>query len=591
MVKTTLQTDVLIIGGGAAGFRAAIEVKKKDLKTIIACKGPLARCGATPMAAADFTLDGKSLSELNFTGAPNDSQQKFFSDIVHQGFYLNNQLLVEQYVQSAPDRLKELIDWGIHIYFSEERAIFTTGTGLMKTLLKKANYLGVDMLEDTMVMGLVIQEGEVAGALALDIRSGEFIVIKTKAIVIATGGWHKAFWPNTGMRDLSGDGIALAHRAGAFIGNMEFITFICNAIFSPQIWLGSIATYLTSLLCGGQLTNCKGELFLNKYDPYVVKKGTTTEWNKSLVSFATMREVRDGKGSPHGGVYYVRGNVSWEEFEEKAKMLFPRWKYKAIDFSELARMLKNNEPIEVGPAVEYFEGGIVINEHLATNVPGLYGAGECTLGVFGANRVASAITEVIVHGAVAGKHAAEYAKHFKGRPIDYKVLNEHKEIALQPLLRKEGINPAHLRRQVQEKAHKCLGPIRTQDELVYFIDFLEDVKHKKLPLLATTSKSRLYNKEWVDALELRNMVLLLEAASRSALFRTESRGVHFREDYPETDNDNWLYESIVKPADEEFKIAKLPVTVTRIPLPRGTFPYLEMIKKMMEQHSDIGGHH
>ena len=591
MPEKIVETDVLVVGGGGAGFRAAIGARDRGARVTLLSKGPLARCGATPMAGADFTLDGRSLDELGFGGEPKDSMEIFFGDIVSQGYYLNNQKLVEQYVSAAPARLKELIDWGITIKGSEERAIFTTGAGIMDTLLKKARSVGVDLLEDVMLIDLVTDEGKIAGALGLDIKTGEFIHFQSKSIVMATGGWHKAFWPNTGMRDLSGEGIAMAHRAGADIGNMEFITFCCNVLLDPPIWRGSIATYILHMIVGGRLTNAEGETFLDKYDSYIVQKGTTMEWNKSFLSLATVREVREGKGSPHGGIYYGRGQAPWEPFEAIAGFLFPNWKYKAMDLTEFARKLKDGESVEVGPAVEYFDGGIVVNERFETGVDGLYAAGECTLGPFGSNRVASAITEMLVHGAEAGQNAGDYAKTAEGRPPDKRALATKQETAALSLTGKDGPGPAQVRRRVQEMAHKHLGPIRNHEELQTFIDFLEGVRKEELPHLATASKSRIYNKEWIDALELGNMVQLLEASARSALFRTESRGVHYREDHPYTDNDNWLCESIIKGSDSGPAVTRRPVTITTTTPPTGVTPYLDMMKSMMEAHSDVGGHH
>jgi succinate dehydrogenase/fumarate reductase flavoprotein subunit len=458
--------------------------------------------------------------------------------------------------------------------------------------LHRAKTVGVEMLEDTMLLDLVTQDGKIAGALALDIRTGQWIQIKAKAVVMATGGWHKAFWPNTGMRDLSGEGIAMAHRVGADIGNMEFITFCCNVLLSPPVWRGSIATYIMGLLCGGELTNSAGEAFLKKYDPYTVEKGTTMEWNKGFISFATMKEVRERKGSPHGGVYYGRGEVPWETYERIAtSAIFPNWKYKAMDLTELGRMLKEGESAEVGPAVEYFDGGIVVNEKFETKVVGLYAAGECTLGPFGSNRVCSAITEMLVHGADAGKNAGVYAKKMKEPPVGDQAFRLLQEKAELPLIRKEGLKPAPVRRRVQETAHKVLGPIRNKQEISTFIDFLDKVNKEQLPNLATTSKSRVYNKEWIDALELGNIVHLLKAAAQSALFRTESRGVHYREEYPYTDNDNWLKENLVSYEGGSFQITSRPVTVTTLTPPKGLIPFLDMMKKMMQARSEIGGHH
>ncbi len=588
----TIETDVLVIGGGGAGFRAAIGAREKGVSVILLSKGPLGRCGATPMAGADFTLDGKSLSSMDgITGDPNDSKEKVFNDIITQGCFLNNQKLVEQYVRIAPQCLRELIEWGIKIKASDQRMIFTSGTGIMDLLLKVAGSSGITMLEEIAALELIKKNGQIAGALGLDLRYGKFIHFKSKAVIIATGGWHKAFWPNTGMRDLSGEGIAMAQRAGAAIGNMEFITFCCNVFYSPLIWKGSIAPYMLSLICGGSLENINGENIFEKYDPYVTEKGTTTEWNKCFVSYVTTKEVREGKGLRNGGVNYSRGDVPWENIELVSSILFPKWKYKAIDLSSWGHMLKNNEPVEVGPAVEYFDGGIVVNENFETEVPGLFAAGECTLGAFGANRIFSAITEMLVHGSDAGKNAGNYAAHSNSIPLKKVDFDRFEEASDSALLRKKGIKPAILRRSVQEMAHKHLGPIRSHNELTSFLSFLEKVRKEKLPFLATDSKSRIYNKEWMDSLELPNMVQLLEASAVSALKRTESRGVHFREDYPETDNHNWLRENIVRLAGEVMKLTDRQLTITSMTPPSGKKPWIDFIRQMMVSHSDTGGKH
>ena len=591
MSERTIETDVLIIGGGGAGFRAAIGAREAGVRALLISKGPLARCGATPMAGADFTLDGLSLSQMGFPGEPKDTKEKFFHDIVTQGFYLNNQKLLEQYIQAAPARLKELLDWGMKVDSSEQRAIFTSGLGLVDTVYRRAKECGVDFLEDVMVLDLVTHGGKVVGALGLDISTGDFIQFRVKAAVISTGGWHKAFWPNAGMRDLSGEGIAMACRAGAEIGNMEFITFCCNILLWPPLWRGSLATYILSLRFDAELTNSVGEVFLKKYDPFVVKWGTYMEWNKGFVSFASMREIRDGKGSPHGGVYFGLGSTPYATFEKIALGRFPDWKYKALDLTEMPKIFKEGKLMEVGPVVEYFDGGIVVNEKFETAVEGLYAAGECALGPFGSNRVCSAITEMLVHGADAGHNAGEYAKKAGRADLPAQALKALGEKAEQALVRMDGLRPAQIRRQVQEMAHKNLSPIRTQKDLSAFLSFLDKTIQDDLPHLATASKCRVYNKEWVDAIELENILHLLKCATISALHRTESRGVHFREDFPYTDNDAWLKENIIRFDKGVLEVYRRPVTATSMTPPKGKVPYLDMLKKMMESRSDVGGHH
>jgi succinate dehydrogenase/fumarate reductase flavoprotein subunit len=586
-----IATDVLVVGGGGAGFRAAVGARERGAEALLLSKGPLARSGASPMAGADFTLDGRSLSTLGQAGDPNDSPQKVTNDIVTQGWHLNNQRLVDQYVSGAPQCLKELIDWGIQIKASDQRMIYTSGTGLMDVLLKRARAAGVKMMENVALIDLVCEDGRVVGGLGLDIMTGDFIRLAAKSVVMATGGWHKAFWPNTGMRDLSGEGIAMAHRAGAAIGNMEFIMFACNVFLSPPMWRGSIAPYLISLLCGGRLANSRGEDILAPFDPDVVRIGTTTEWNKSFISYVTTSEVRAGRGSENGGVHYSRGGASWDYVKMIGTFVFPDWKYKAIDLSSWAEMLERDEPVEVGPAVEYFNGGIVVNERFETGVAGLFAAGECCLGAFGANRVFSAVTEMLVQGKDAGRNAAGFAKNVGAAGPQAAAFDELMRSAEAPLARKKGENPAATRRAVQTAAHKSLGPIRTAGELTSFIELLDGIRRDALPRLSVTHRSRAYNKEWLDAIELTNIVHLLSVSAHSARARTESRGVHFREDFPTTDNDSWLVESIVGPGYGRPAVAHRPVTATSITPPVGKTPYLEAMRGLMLSHSDTGGKH
>jgi succinate dehydrogenase/fumarate reductase flavoprotein subunit len=590
-IDEVMTTDVLVVGGGGAGLRAAIGAAEKGASTLLICKGLTAKSGASLLAGADLTLDGRSLHELGFPGEPRDTKDKFFNDIVTQGFYLNNQKLVELYVEDAPKRVKELLEWGIKVNFSEQRAIFTSGSSILSALLKRAKEVGVETMDDVMLIDLLTKHGRVSGVLALNIRTGDLIVFRSKSVVLATGGWHKAYSPNAGSRELSGDGIAAAYRAGAEVANMEFVTFCCNVLLWPPKWQGIIFPYLLHLLVGGRLVNSKGEDFLNKYDPTIVKFGTSMEWNKCFVSIATALEVLAGRGSPHGGVYYEPGDIPWEEFESRVTKYYPSWRYKGVDFSELGGMLKEGKPIEVGPAAEYFEGGIVINEKCETTIPGLYAAGECAVSLFGANRIAAATTEMLVEGAIAGESAAECAKRVVMPEIDEKQVERLREKVLRPLEREDGTRPVELMKKVQKMAHEKLGPVRKHNNMEEFVRFLEVVKEKELPNLCVSSKTRRYNKEWIEALELENIVQVLELSAKSALMRTESRGVHYRLDHPYTDNDNWLREIVMRRVGDKIDVIMRPVVVTKLPPPRGVVPYMEMMKRMMEAHSEIGGHH
>jgi succinate dehydrogenase/fumarate reductase flavoprotein subunit len=590
MSEEIIKTDVLVVGGGGAGLRAAIESSKDHVKTILVSKGSVARSGATELAGADLTTDGKSLRKLGFFGEPKDSKETWFRDMVNQGYYLNNQRLLDIYVQKAPERVKELIDWGMDVSFSEERAIFTSGTHITDALKRAAKEYNVELIDDVMITDLLTRNGRVVGAIGIDINTGRFLIFQSKAVILATGGWHKAYSPNAGSRELSGDGVAAAYRAGAELVNMEMVTFCCNVLIWPPCWRGSIFTYVLHMRTGLEIVNSKGEKFLEKYNPKIVKFGTSTEWNKSFISVASALEILEGKGSLHGGVY-LRTGVPWEVFESQVSMFYPDWKFKGVDFSELARMLKEEEPVEVGPAAEYFEGGISINENCETNIPGLYAAGECALSPFGANRVSAATTEMLVFGEIAGRSAAMYAKKVRSEQIDENQVRKLEEKALQPLKRGEGIKSVELRSRIQKMAYEKLGPARDHEGLESFIREIQRIRIEELPKLCITSASRKYNMEWIEALELDNITQLLEISAMAALMRTESRGVHYRIDYPHTDYDNWLKEIVAKQVEGKPKLSTRPVKAAIITPPTGTLPYFEAMLKAMEAHSEVGGGH
>ncbi|MCK4512178.1 FAD-binding protein [bacterium] len=585
-----LQTDVLVVGGGGAGFRAAIGARERGARATLVSKGPLARSGASPMAGADLTVHGQGMRAAGFFGEPRDSEEKFFSDIVHQGCFLNDQRLVEIYVHDGPDRLLETLSWGCKPRFCDERAVFTSGTEIMDAHLREAQRLGVDLLEDTAIVELLVEDGHIVGALGLDIRSGELSTFYAPTVVLATGGWHKAYTPVTGSKELTGDGVAMAYRAGAELGNMEFVTFACNIPFWPPIWRGSIITYVMSMMCGGTLENADGERFLEKYDPEIVSTASMTEWNKSFFSNVAAQEVRAGKGSPHGGVFYVIGDTPWEEFEARAMRSYPGWQFKGVDFSEMGRMLHDGEGVEVGGAAEYFEGGVCVDEHFATRVPGLYAAGECAISLFGANRVAAATMEMLVSGAIAGREAGEHAlRATVPEPASSQIAPLVARIEA-PLHRRNGSRPAPLRARLQRESYDKLGPVRNGQELEALLAFVDDLRDE-LTNVSTTSTSRAYNKEWVESLELENMLQVIEISARTALARTESRGVHYREDFPDTDNERWLKEVIVRQKGDVAELDDRPVRITSLTPPDEKIPYLEMVKRMMAAHSDVGGHH
>lgn len=579
------QTDVLVIGSGGAGLRTAIESYDKGASTTVVSNGRIGRCGATMMAGADITLDGKSASEIGLSGNEEDSKEKFFSDILIQGYYLNNQKLVDAYVRDAPARTKELIDWGMRYVWDGKRAVITQGTEINRVLVDQVRRRKIRILEDIYVTDLLTVGKTVVGAMGIDVNRGTLLVLRAKAVIIATGGWQNAYSFTSAPEGLYGDMHAAAFLTGADLVNVEMVTFCPNVILWPPAFRGDIFPYILVEMFG-DLLDKHGRPFLNEYDPRIQKIAMTTEWNKLIFSLASARVISRGDGSPNGGVYYSVKTVPWNIVEE-AQKAFPGWKYLRRNYTDLMNSLMRGNAIEVAPAAHYMEGGILVDEHAATTVDGLFAAGECSGGLFGANRVASAITQILVQGAIAGASAAEYAeKHCLQEPEEEQIREMEMRLT-QPFERKTGIRPVEIKKKIRKTAAEHLWVIRSGRGLKQAIKDLQYMTRNDLPQVSVRTQSRTYNREWIDAIQLRSLLIILEASTRTALMRTETRGVHYRSDYPKTDNDHWLKEIIVGEVNGRMTMRTRPVIVTKIKPPRGRFGFEECILESQNAPLDI----
>jgi succinate dehydrogenase / fumarate reductase flavoprotein subunit/fumarate reductase (CoM/CoB) subunit A len=334
----------------------------------------------------------------------------------------------------------------------------------------------------------------------------------------------------------------------------------------------------------GSLLNSKGERFLEKYHPSIVELATKTEWNKLLLSVFSMREIHEGKASPHRGVYFSLKGLSTQDLENsEAFLIMPNWRFQGTDFTKLVENMVNGELVEVGPAAHYFEGGVKINERCETSLRGLYAAGECCGGLFGANRVAAATTEILVQGAIAGKCAAEYAKKLSdGIEVNLEQVKKLKDKVFASLKRKEGLKPLEIKRKIQIIAQEKIGVIRDRKSLENAIKQLSRIKESELPKTCPSIKVPEYNMEWVETLKIENMIQVLEMSARSALLRKESRGVHHRLEYPHVNNNHWLVEIVIKRANSDMKIYTCPITITDIRPSKGVMSFEESILKAIE---------
>jgi len=574
--------DVLIIGSGGAGLRAAIEAHDQGASTLLLSNGAVGKSGATMLAGADITLDGGGAAKVGLPGNESDSKESYFHDIVIQGYYLNNQKLVEAYVRDAPIRAKEMIDWGMKYLWDGKRQILTDGTELNRVLIEQVMKRGIATKNDVYVTDLLTQGKSIVGALGLDINSGMLKTIRAKGVIIATGGWQRAYSFTSAPGGLAGALHAAAYRAGAGLLNMEMATFCPNVILWPPALRGDIFPYILIEMFGDLLEKHGRNFLRDEYDPLIYRIATTTEWNKLIFSMAATRVVLRGDGSPRGGTYYSIRNVPLNIIEE-AENIFPGWKWLRTDYSNLMNWFKEGNAVEVAPAAHYMEGGIMVDEHASTTLKGLYAAGECSGGLFGANRVASAITQILVQGAIAGKSAAEYSKKAKLQELDERQLKHIESRLTKPFTEKEGIRAVDLKKKIRKIADENLGVIRNGAGLKRAIAELVSITVNEVPRISIQTQARTYNKEWVDAVEIESLTTVLLASARSALFRTESRGVHNRSDFPRTDNKLWLKEIIVRQVNGKMSLSTRPITTTKLKPPRVKFGFEEGIIRAVKE--------
>ncbi|MFX0198710.1 MAG: FAD-binding protein [Candidatus Hodarchaeota archaeon] len=560
LANRVIDTDLLVVGGEGGGARAAIEACKYDLQVIIVTKGRIGKCGATVTAGADVEVDSKSVCELfGLPGDPKDSKDILFQDIVKEGKYVNDQSLVEVHVQDAAMRVKELVDWGMKIRglfknpgHSYTRGLLTTGREIVTALGReiKRNADRIEVVEDTLVTDLLTSNGRVVGATALDLCTGEFIVFRAKAVVLATGSALRLYPYTTGPDDLTGDGSAMAYRAGAEFIDMQFVQFLPSAFTFPPLVVTSV-NRLLQRKCA-YLLNKFGERFMEKWDPERMEGST-----RDLKCIGIMNEILEERGA-YLSLKHLPNNI----IDEMRKQ---RYTLYGADKDYWDRLKEN--AVEVFPASHFFCGGIKINTACETTIPGLYAAGEVAGALHGANRLTgNAIPHVLVQGARAGKSAAEYATKMRSLEINVQQVEKSKSKVYSPLKGEDGVSPIKLKKGLQQLAWEDVGVMRDGSRLERAIQEIEKIRMKQLPRVFTISKEQRYNKEWIDALQVENMLTVLKLIAKSAFYRTESRGNHYRKDYP-FQNKEWLVNVIARLVGTDMQLTTQPLTITKVTPP------------------------
>ncbi|MCL4458657.1 MAG: FAD-binding protein [Chloroflexi bacterium] len=543
----TVETDVLVIGGGGAGARAAIEASTQGVRCTLLCKGALSRSGLTPMAYPSFEA---ALGHRD----SRDNPEIHFQDTVREGRYLSDQNLAKALATEAIPRMLELERYGVKFRKDGERflqvwhpgqtyprnlVIQGGGYGLIAGLKKELRrHPEIKVLEDHMVTRLLTKNGRVVGATALDLRCGALYAFSAKAVVLATGG-YEALWEKTDASpDSTGDGATLAYTIGAELVDMEMMLFYPTVLVYPPHLRGTVVQYEGLLYeehVGGKMLNAKGEEFLPS-GPLPVR---------DVFMRLMFDEIEQGRGTVHGGLYIdiAKSPRGAEEVEEILNRLM------SLPYDNLRDVGIDirRQPIEVAPATHYTLGGIRINERTETNISGLYAAGEVAGNVHGANRLSgNALAETQVFGTRAGHFAAEAAKALGKRvEIEPEEVEQAAAAAYSVLERKDGnLRPRQVKRHLQAIVQTYLGHKRDEISLQKALADLGQLREEDLPHLRVMGTTH-FNNDWREALELPGMIDLAEAVATAAMLRKESRGHHFRTDYPEM-ADGWPQHTLLR---------------------------------------------
>ncbi|HKQ88752.1 MAG TPA: FAD-binding protein [Candidatus Acidoferrales bacterium] len=527
----THEHDVLIIGAGGAGLRAAIEALAHGASVGVVCKSLLGKAHTVMaeggVAAAMGNVD------------PKDNWQTHFRDTMRGGKMLNNYRMAQLHAMEAPDRIRELEQWGALFDRTEKGEILQrafgghtwkrlchvgdrTGLEMIRTLQDRGVQMGFDVYMECTVTRLLKDGDRIAGAFAYWRESGRFVVFKAKAVVIATGGIGKAWKVTSNSWECTGDGMSLAYQAGAELMDMECVQFHPTGMVWPPGVRGILVTEAVRGE-GGILRNKNGERFMEKYDPKRLELST-----RDVVARSIYTEVREGRGSEHGGAYLDISHQPAEYVKRKLPSMYHQ-------FKELADVDITKGPMEVGPTCHYVMGGIKVEaETTETAVPGLFAAGEAAVGMHGANRLGgNSLSDLLVFGRRAGLAAAAHAKKVGMPSVDNAQLSDAEREALSPFQNDGGENPYAVHQDLQEMMQSLVGIFRNEEDLnkalVELAKLKERAKHTKV------EGSRLFNPGWHLAFDLRCMLDVSEAVTHSALARKESRGAHSRIDYPNYD--------------------------------------------------------
>jgi succinate dehydrogenase/fumarate reductase flavoprotein subunit len=536
--ELTLEGDVLVVGGGGAGMFAAVAAARNGAKVLLLDKNVVGRGGATIMAQMTCA---SALGEVE-----PDSPRLHLEDTLAAGRGLCNENLAELLCEGSPKRIRELGSWNVNWArrddgrinqvkapgHSRQRCVYVdflaTGAAICAALRNKTSRdPNIRRLSNVTVTDIVVQEGEVAGAVGLDVPTSAPVKIKCAAVILATGGMTKMFQRTTASNNLAGEGIGLALRSGARVIDIEFLQFYPNGHLAPRmVGLDPTTWEPTRVKLGGRLLDGNGEEFMHRYG----ETDGSYDTARDILTYAIYKEVEAGRGSPHGGVF-----LSFQHIDEH--------KLKAALGPVMEIFARNNidltkRPVEIFPIAHYQMGGVEVDADMASNVPGLYAAGELAGGANGANRLSgNALPEAVVFGERAGERAAHFAARHKTSKWDDKAAQPHLDLVRNVAGRNAagGRSPGQLMAEVKTLMWGKVGAFRNAAHLAEARRRLRDMRRSGLDDLSISPQGA-HNTTLVEWFELRNGLIAAEAVAAAALNREESRGAHQRDDFPKADD-------------------------------------------------------
>ena len=541
----TISTDVLIIGSGGAGSRAAIEVDDAGLKAIIVSKGLSFRSGCTGMAEGGYNAVFKTVDK-------DDSIEAHIHDTLKGGSFLNDKKLVEILVNESPKRLIDLENYGALFDRQESGEIDQrpfggqtyrrtcyqgdrTGAELLNALKEEIIRRDIECIEEVMITSFITDDDQVIGATGLNLKDSTLIYFKAKSVILASGGAGQLYPVTSNTFQKNGDGYAISYRAGAKLVDMEQVQFHPTGMVAPESKKGVLVTEAVRAE-GGKLINSEGERFMSKYAPEKMELAT-----RDVVARSIYQEIIEGRGTENGGVYLDISHLDDDYIDEKLETMVLQFENVGVDIK--------HGPIEVAPTAHHFMGGLKINPDASSSLKNLFGAGEVCGGVHGANRLGgNALADTQVFGKIAGVSASEAAKATELKTNDEQVKEEAERI--ESLIKEGSIKPQEFKENIKNLMWEKVAIVREEKTLNEALKELKEMQ-ENLDKLDVSDKKQ-YNTELVTALEVINMVEICILTVKSAILRRESRGAHFRSDFPET-LDMWKRSIVINKEKIEFE--------------------------------------